>query len=204
MDYIYPRPLTKGDTIGLITPSSPLMEGRLEAGVQYFEKKGFKVKLGRHNTKCERFLAGSDEDRADDVMHFFNRTALLCDVKSSSNKAFSCLLSFLTIGSQVIQLSGFCICIYVLVLVFCVCYRCVSLVCLCISLSVVSVFMMPRMFMVPSRPFPVECFSDQKAASRFQCMQCSRVPFAENARVCSSCRCYLCRFLDGVHFIYIL
>ena len=32
MDYIYPMPLTKGDTIGLITPSSPLMQGRLEAG----------------------------------------------------------------------------------------------------------------------------------------------------------------------------
>ncbi len=72
MDYIYPMPLTKGDTIGLITPSSPLMQGRLEAGIQYFEKQGFKVKLGRHNTKCDRFLAGSDEDRADDVMHFFN------------------------------------------------------------------------------------------------------------------------------------
>jgi muramoyltetrapeptide carboxypeptidase len=48
------------------------MQGRLEAGIQYFEKQGFKVKLGRHNTKCDRFLAGSDEDRTDDVMHFFN------------------------------------------------------------------------------------------------------------------------------------
>jgi muramoyltetrapeptide carboxypeptidase len=57
MDYVYPMPLTKGDTIGLITPSSPLMQGRLEAGIQYFEKQGFKVKLGRHNTKCNRFLS---------------------------------------------------------------------------------------------------------------------------------------------------
>ena len=72
MNYIYPDPLRKGDTIGLITPSSPLMPGRLEAGINYFEQKGFKVKLGRHNTKCDRFLAGSDKDRADDVMTFFN------------------------------------------------------------------------------------------------------------------------------------
>ena len=72
MNYVYPDPLKKGDTIGLITPSSPLMQGRLEAGVQYFENQGFKVKFGRHNNKCDRFLAGSDEDRAEDVMSFFS------------------------------------------------------------------------------------------------------------------------------------
>src|SRR3989344_241606 len=33
MNYITPAPLKKGYTIGLITPSSPLMSGRLEAGV---------------------------------------------------------------------------------------------------------------------------------------------------------------------------
>lgn len=43
MNYIYPDPLKKGDTIGLITPSSSLMPGRLEAGIHYFEQKGFKV-----------------------------------------------------------------------------------------------------------------------------------------------------------------
>lgn len=48
------------------------MPGRLEAGIHYFEQKDFKVKLGRHNNKCNRFLAGSDKDRADDVMTFFN------------------------------------------------------------------------------------------------------------------------------------
>lgn len=71
MTYIIPHPVKKGDTIGLITPSSPLMPGRLEAGIVYLEQNGFKVKVGRHNRDALRFLAGRDEDRAQDVMDFF-------------------------------------------------------------------------------------------------------------------------------------
>jgi muramoyltetrapeptide carboxypeptidase len=67
----YPEPLKPGDTIGLITPSSPMMSGRLEAAVYYLEQKGFKVKLGSHLQDANRFLAGSDENRAQDIMDFF-------------------------------------------------------------------------------------------------------------------------------------
>ncbi len=61
MTYIIPSRVKKDDTIGLITPSSPLMSGRLEAGIAYLEQKGFKVKVGRHNQDSLRFLAGRDE-----------------------------------------------------------------------------------------------------------------------------------------------
>jgi len=71
MNPLLPKPLHIGDTIGLATPSSPLMPGRLEAGIAYFEAKGFKVKVGKHNTKINRFLAGSDQERAADIMDFF-------------------------------------------------------------------------------------------------------------------------------------
>lgn len=71
MKYIHPQPLQRGDTIGLITPSSPMMPGRLEAGIPYLEKKGFKVKLGKYIKNANRFLAGTDQDRAQDVMDFF-------------------------------------------------------------------------------------------------------------------------------------
>lgn len=64
--------LLKGKTIGLITPSSPLFPGRLEASIDFFEKHGCKVKVGKHNTKSDRFLAGTDEERAEDVMNFFS------------------------------------------------------------------------------------------------------------------------------------
>lgn len=64
-----PKPLMLGDTFGLITPSSPMMPGRLEAGIPYLESKGYKVKLGKHLHDSKRFLAGTDEDRAKDVMY---------------------------------------------------------------------------------------------------------------------------------------
>lgn len=64
--------IQSGDTIGLITPSSPLFPGRLPATIQYFEDKGFKVKVGKYNKKVDRFLAGSDQERAEDIMTFFS------------------------------------------------------------------------------------------------------------------------------------
>jgi muramoyltetrapeptide carboxypeptidase len=61
-----------GDTIALITPSSPLFPGRLEGTINYFEERGFQVKVGKHNKKIDRFLAGSDQERAEDIMMFFS------------------------------------------------------------------------------------------------------------------------------------
>lgn len=72
MNITYPPALKKGDTIGLITPSSPMQEGRLELGIDYLEQNGFKVKVGRHVHDAERFLAGNDIERAKDVMDFFS------------------------------------------------------------------------------------------------------------------------------------
>jgi muramoyltetrapeptide carboxypeptidase len=63
--------LNNGDIIGLIAPSSPPALGRLESGVAYLEKIGFKVKVGAHVKKSDRFLAGSDAERASDVMDFY-------------------------------------------------------------------------------------------------------------------------------------
>lgn len=69
--HVIPKPLQVGDTIGLIAPSSPLRASRLDQGVRYLERKGFKVKMGAHLKKEERFLAGKDEERARDIMDFF-------------------------------------------------------------------------------------------------------------------------------------
>ena len=59
MRYLCPEPLTAGDTIGLVTPSSPMMPGRLEAGISYLEQKGFRTKVGRHVHDANRFMAGT-------------------------------------------------------------------------------------------------------------------------------------------------
>ncbi|KTD56003.1 muramoyltetrapeptide carboxypeptidase [Legionella sainthelensi] len=71
MNYLYPQPLKLGDTIGLITPSSPMLPGLLEKGTFYLQQKGFKVKVGQHVFARDRFLAGEDEYRARDLMDCF-------------------------------------------------------------------------------------------------------------------------------------
>ena len=63
--------LQSGDSIGIVTPSSPMFPGRLEKGIQFIEKLGLKAKVGQHVHDSDRFLAGKDEDRARDLMHFF-------------------------------------------------------------------------------------------------------------------------------------
>ncbi len=68
---IVSEPIKKGDTIGLIAPSSPVSPGLIEASIAYFEKEGFKVKVGKNSQKAELFSAGTDEERAEDIMSFF-------------------------------------------------------------------------------------------------------------------------------------
>ncbi|MDA0782457.1 MAG: LD-carboxypeptidase [Proteobacteria bacterium] len=63
--------ITKGSTIGLISPSSPPDLGAIEIVTGFLKQQGFKVKLGRHITKEGLFSAGSDQERAEDVMRFF-------------------------------------------------------------------------------------------------------------------------------------
>ena len=66
-----PPRLKHNDTIGLITPSSPMQAGRLDLGVHYFEQQGFKTRVGRYVHEANRFLAGTDIRRAEDIMDFF-------------------------------------------------------------------------------------------------------------------------------------
>jgi muramoyltetrapeptide carboxypeptidase len=64
---IYPPPIKKGDTIGLVAPASPLInKDNFIAGVHILEKKGFKVKFNRKLINTKGYLAGSDKERADE------------------------------------------------------------------------------------------------------------------------------------------
>lgn len=66
---IFPRKLKKGDTIGFVAPSSGLaktFEYRVKRAIKWFEKQGFKVKLGKHFWK-EGYIAGEPEERAEDL-----------------------------------------------------------------------------------------------------------------------------------------
>jgi muramoyltetrapeptide carboxypeptidase len=69
---IKPERLNFGDTVGLIAPASPPTDPQaINRAATALEKLGFKPKLGMNIYARNGFLAGSDRDRADDLMAMF-------------------------------------------------------------------------------------------------------------------------------------
>jgi muramoyltetrapeptide carboxypeptidase len=79
---IRPPRLQPGGTIGIIAPASPPPDPQsIDRGAASLERLGFKVKLSRNVRKRRGFLAGSDRERAADLMRMFtDRTvnAIVC------------------------------------------------------------------------------------------------------------------------------
>lgn len=70
---ILPPALKEGDTVGLITPASSLFEGHrtLIEATEKMNALGFNVKAGKNIFKTNGYLAGSIEDRIDDIHDMF-------------------------------------------------------------------------------------------------------------------------------------
>ncbi|MCK5455650.1 MAG: LD-carboxypeptidase [Melioribacteraceae bacterium] len=82
MKVIKPKRLRKGDLIGVISPaSSPNELERIEKGVKYLEGLGYKVVVGKNVGKVHGYLAGTDEERLDDLHSMFSNK----DVKAIFN-----------------------------------------------------------------------------------------------------------------------
>ncbi len=72
MKIVKPKKLKKGDLIGIISPAStPSDLTRIEKGVNYFERLGYKVIVGKNVGKEYGYLAGSDEERLEDLHSMF-------------------------------------------------------------------------------------------------------------------------------------
>lgn len=69
---IKPQALHKGDTIGVISPGSPLHDSdRYDRIVKKIRRLGYNVKEGPHARDVYGYLAGSDEHRAADLNAMF-------------------------------------------------------------------------------------------------------------------------------------
>ena len=69
--YLKPNALVPGDTIGLITPSSSITEEKLEKAISNIKMLGLNVKLGKHIKAINGYLAGTDEQRLEDLHNMF-------------------------------------------------------------------------------------------------------------------------------------
>ncbi len=82
MRIIKPAKLKAGDVIGIIAPASaPVDPTKLENGIRYIEKNGYRVELGKIVSKINGYLAGTDQERADDLNSMFKNKdvkAIIC------------------------------------------------------------------------------------------------------------------------------
>jgi muramoyltetrapeptide carboxypeptidase len=68
---LIPPFIKEGDTIGIAAPASLYQKDWFEEGLRIVEGWGFRVRLGRKTIRKTRFLAGPDQERADELMEFF-------------------------------------------------------------------------------------------------------------------------------------
>ena len=74
----FPPPLNAGDTIQVISPSGPVDPERLQKGVGILEEWGYRVHLAPHVLSKSGFLAGSDEERLNDLSNALMNPEVSC------------------------------------------------------------------------------------------------------------------------------
>ena len=68
---IRPKPLKKGQTVGLVASSSYVEKEKVDAAIIAIKKLGLKVKVGHSCYKCHGYFAGEDSIRAKDINDMF-------------------------------------------------------------------------------------------------------------------------------------
>ncbi len=68
---IKPPVLQSGDTIGLITPGSPIDAGIIDARVQFLRDRGFNVVFGKYVYSIDGIVSAPADKRAEDIMDMF-------------------------------------------------------------------------------------------------------------------------------------
>lgn len=82
MNIIKPKKLKKGDTIGIVALSGAIeSKTNILRAKKYLEEKGFKVVFAKNMFDKNRYLAGSDEKKVEELHKFFKNPeidAILC------------------------------------------------------------------------------------------------------------------------------
>ena len=82
MNIIKPLRLRKGDLISIISPASaPLDAEKVHHGARYFESLGYRVTISKNVFSVNGYLAGTDDERAEDLNQAFadkNVKAIMC------------------------------------------------------------------------------------------------------------------------------
>jgi muramoyltetrapeptide carboxypeptidase len=108
-----PPRLKKGDTIALVSPSSPLaghVPHRVKAARNTLEKLGFKISIGKNALKVTDYTAGTPRERADDLnAAFADKTvkAIICFIGGNHANQVVPLLDYDLIRANPKIVSGY-------------------------------------------------------------------------------------------------
>lgn len=64
---IIPSPIQPGDLVAVVAPSGPPSEELVRLGLHFMKRKGFNIVTGRHLSKRYGYLAGTDDERIEDL-----------------------------------------------------------------------------------------------------------------------------------------
>ena len=102
--------LKPGDTIGIATPASPYKAEALREGIHLLKQWGFRVVLGRKGIARKGYLAGTDRERAEEIMGLFadpGIKAILCSRGGYGAMRILDFLDFKTIKNHPKLFMGF-------------------------------------------------------------------------------------------------
>lgn len=92
---IKPPILQPGDTIGIVTLGSPLDANVINNGIETLQNLGFQVELGQYVYAENGFLAGTDKQRAFDLMNMFENDQVKMILPSRGGVGVAGILPYL-------------------------------------------------------------------------------------------------------------
>lgn len=95
---IRPKLLQRGDTIGLVTPGSPLDPNVINARVQVLRDMGFTVVFGEHVYSHNGIVAAPAQQRAEDVMNMFRDSSVKMILSTRGGTGVQTILPYLDFG----------------------------------------------------------------------------------------------------------
>lgn len=98
MSILLPRRLSKGDTIGFFSPSSPatyFAPTRFQRAKTYLESKGFKLKSGKLTGKSDHYRSGSIQERAEELNILIRDPEVRCITSTIGGSNSNALLPYI-------------------------------------------------------------------------------------------------------------
>lgn len=99
MNMATPPPILRpGDTFGIVTLGSPMDPNEIDARISYLKSLGFQVVLGDYVYASTGFLAGTDQQRATDLMRMYQNPAVRAILPTRGGVGVEGILPYLDYG----------------------------------------------------------------------------------------------------------